>query len=212
MSFQRTAIATILVLACTASLAQSTDMPLYWGVEFGSSDLDFKSRIGTGLVEAFGGSATVTQNRMQTSKFLLGYKVNENLDLEGAYLISSSVKVETQGIASTGAKYATTEDLSFQGYQYAAILRPGKSTDWNRAFLMLGGHRLSGDINSNFSTSNISLSQSSTHKGTGSLLGLGYDLPIKQGGNLRLSMTQYSNWSGLNIYSTIVSVGVNKSF
>lgn len=214
MSIKKSAVACCMLLATASSFAQSLENKIYFGAEIGSSKVDNATgELTSSLVSVLGGSATATQDAsMRAFKFLAGYQVNENIDLEGAYISTSSINLNFSGVSSGNVAYSGSQSVKYSGFQYSANLRPNVSTGLNNLYAIVGGHNLTADASLAVRAGNVSVASSASKSGSGTLLGIGYDMPIEKDTNFRFAVTKYSKVAGLDIDGTIISFGLSKKF
>lgn len=212
MHFHAVAFTGLTWLAATSALAQSTDKPYYFGTETGSSRFDHRTQVGQNFQSKEGGWVSVSQTLMQAYKVVAGYKVNGFMDFEGAYMITTPMKFKFSGATKNNVSYSGIENISFSGTQLAVHLHPGIEAGSSRAFLAVGGHRLSAKDEITIHSGNVGLEPSAPKSGTGTLIGVGYDTALDKETFFRVSLTQYSNWSGMDVNLTMLSMGLAKKF
>lgn len=182
---------------CLFSLGASAQA--YFGADFGSTQVDNATgEVTSSLVNAVGGSASATQDStMSAYKVLVGYTVNDNIQLEAAYFQSSSINLNFAGSSRTGVSYAGSESVKFSGLQYSANLRPSKNTGLNNVYAIVGGHNFTADESITLSAGSVSVASSASKSGFGTLYGLGFDIPMENNVNFRTSVVRYSNVAGV---------------
>ncbi len=116
----------------------------YLGVDLGYTKVkDEAQSIANSLVSAVGGAATVSQDTSAyAGRIFAGYKVTENIDFEIAYLRTNNIGVSFSGVASNGAAYVGSSNITIGGFDYSALIRPSISSGYNNLYIRFGGTNL----------------------------------------------------------------------
>lgn len=213
--FGQTLICAAIAVASGAAVAQTAVGKAYWGLEVGSSKVENETgSLTSSLVSNLGGSASATEDsNMSAFKILGGYKYSENIDFEGAYFKSSDVNLTFAGTSRNGTSYAGNAAMSVSGFEGSVNLRPSVASGFNNAYLKAGVHSLTSDTSLRLTSGSVSISNSSSQTGTGTLYGLGYDHPIGDGNSLRIQCVKYRDVAGESgSGGTVVSFGFLKQF
>ena len=188
----------------------------YWGIEFGAANLENHSKkVETRLVNAFGGSASVTNDsNVPTIKFFAGYQYSENLDLELGYFKRSSANINISGVTDGSIAYTGDGNTKSSGFEYAVNIRPSIASGWNDLYFRIGGHSSKLDLNGYLYLNNSLVSSSiNSYSGTGALYGFGYDQKLNQMTKVRYAAVKYSSIGGESGYDeTVYSIGIIKKF
>ncbi len=205
-------LAAAILATCASSYA--FEAKPYFGVEVGSTKVDNATGpVATSLVNAVGGTATATQNTTVTAtKLIGGYKATENVDIEFAYVNSSKLSLNFNGVSSGSVAYAGAIGLKISGFEYALNLRPSVASGFNGAFVKLGGHNFDADITASLSAGSVSVAGKSTLSGSGTLFGVGYDIPLDQNSDVRVSWTKYNKLAGEDITAKFLNIGYMRRF
>lgn len=204
----------ILFMVLLSLGAQAQQKQLYWGAELGSAKLsDATADLNAALVSEVGGSASSTQDKnIGMFKIVGGYRYNEFVDMELAYLQSNSAKSNFKGVSSGSFAYSGNATLTFSGIEYAVNLRPSISSGWNGAYFRIGGHNLK-------LTTKVSITGAQTQQftdstsGAGLLYGVGYDTALNTSTKVRISAVKYSKFAGeYEDTASFVSVGLVRDF
>jgi len=209
-------IATAVISALVSSQAFAEDSKLigaYAGAELGYSRVENEAQTTANtLVNALGGSVIVTQDTgVAIGRLFAGYNINENVAVELGYMQTGDVTQHAAGIARNSVAYTGSMNVSVSGVDYAVLVRPSVASGWNGLFAKFGGHYLeeSGDVTLT-GTSTVSVSQSV--KGSGFLVGFGYQAPVADRIDFRATYTYYDSVAGGNGYANVVSVGLLGKF
>ncbi len=206
----------LIALAVLATFSAHADQSkTYFGGEFGMSKVDDATgNLTSSLVSSVGGAATATQDStVSTFKILGGYRYTDNIDFELAYFQSSTVNLNFNGVSSNSTAYTGNANMKFNGFEYAANLRPSVSTGWNDLYLRVGGHSSKVETSVTVNANAVSASNGTSYSGTGTLYGLGYDHKIDSSMKVRFSAIKYNKVGGeSNSGGTVYSVGILKDF
>ena len=174
-------------IAQAQSMNNSTNF--YVGADLGYSSVsDNSQQLANALVTSVGGSATVTQNTgVAIGRLFGGYKINENFALELGYGASSNVNYSFSGISRSSVAYTGSASESIYGLDYAVVVRPSVSTKLNNLYFKAGGTYFTDKVSISLATSSVSASSGNNTSGTGYLLGVGYDMPVAQDIDFRVS-------------------------
>ena len=207
--------AAVFTLSASASFAQNSNSSagFYGGVEAGMGlTKDTTNDVARAFVNGVGGAVSVTQDSsVFTGRGFAGYQVNENFSAELGYSQSSKVTTNVSGVSGGSVAYTGKADLSYSGLDYSVLVRPSVSTGANGVFFRLGGHSLTQTANLSItaiSTASVTLNKS----GTGSLWGVGYDLPTSGKNTVRIEYTSFNGLAGGTDSQGIFSVGLIAKF
>jgi hypothetical protein len=204
----------ILFMGLLSLGAQAQQKQLYWGAELGSSTLgDATADLNNVLVSRFGGSASSTQDKsIGMFKIVGGYRYNEFVDMELAYLQSNSAKSNFKGVSSGSNAYSGNATVTFSGIEYAVNFRPSISSGWNGAYFRIGGHNIK-------LTSKVSITGTQTQQftdstsGAGLLYGVGYDTALNTSTKVRFSAVKYFKFAGeYEDTASFLSLGLVRDF
>ena len=202
--------AAALGLCAISSFAQNTMTTpgFYGGVEAGMGLVKDTTKEAAGaFVRGLGGAANVTQDSsVYTGRLFGGYQINENFSAELGYNQSTKITTNISGVSGGAVAYTGTVNIAYSGFDYSVLVRPSVSTGANGAFFRLGGHSLTqtADLSvTAVSTASVSLNRS----GTGTLWGVGYDLPTNQTSTVRIAYTSFDKIAGGNDSQGIFGVG-----
>jgi opacity protein-like surface antigen len=209
--------AALFTATTTGVFAQSSQFKpgFYAGVELGYATVkDQTQETANGLVNAVGGSATVTQDSsIFDGRAFAGYKVIEYVDLEIGYTQSSTLSANASGRSSGGTAYTANADISYSGFDYSVLLRPSMASGFNNLFFRVGGTYLTTKQQVTATAGGSSASGTTNTSGSGYLLGLGYDIPLTKEIDIRAAYNYVGNISGVsNNYSNRFSVGILGKF
>jgi hypothetical protein len=170
----------LLALAATHALAQDQEKKLSFGVELGWATPTDTGNVSQSLVAGLGGTATSSQDSGATvGRVFAAYAFTENIGAELGYLLSNDWRVNFSGTTGGGVGYSGNTGLSISGADLALVLRPSKSTGKNGLFLKLGGTSYTEKFNYKVTTGVGVGAGNASETGAGSLVGLGYDLPLR---------------------------------
>jgi hypothetical protein len=166
------------------------------------------------MVNAVGGSITSTQETsVQNLRILGGYKLNESFALEVGYLNSSKWDLTFSGVSSGNVAYSGNGNISFTGVDVAAVIRPSAQSGYNNFFATFGLHNYKAKIGVTFAVNGTPYVSNTSESGTGTLIGVGYDMPIDKGLDLRLAVTRLNKLGGdSDSNTTNVGIGLIKHF
>jgi hypothetical protein len=205
------------VLGTATANAQSMNNStnIYIGAELGYTTVsDNAQLLANNLVNTVGGSAAVTQNlSVAIGRLFAGYKLNENFALELGYGASSNVNYNFSGVSRGNVAYTGTASDSVSGLDYVLVARPSVSSGLNNLYFKAGGTYYTDKVTTTASTSVASATTTFSSSGTGYLLGAGYDIPLGQDLDFRVSYSYLNNIAGLSgSYANVFSVGILKKF
>ena len=209
-------IATAVISALVSSQAFAEDAKLvgaYAGAELGYTKVESDAQAtANALVNAVGGSVIVTQDSgVAIGRLFAGYNINENFAVELGYLQTSDVNLKAAGVAGNSVAYTGNANLSVSGVDYAVLIRPSVSTGLNGLFAKIGGHYLEASVDGTL-TGTSTASFSSSVKGSGFLVGFGYQAAVADNVDVRATYTYYDSVAGGNGYANVVSVGLLGKF
>ena len=209
-------ISTAVLAALVSSNAFAEDAKTtgaYAGAELGYSRVKNDSQeLANGLVSEVGGSVIVTQDTgVAIGRLFAGYNVNENFAVELGYLHTADINLSAAGVAGNSVAYTATADASVKGVDYAVLIRPSTSTGLNGLFAKVGGHSLKASTDYSLTgTSTVSFRDSV--KGSGVLLGFGYQASISNNIDARATYTYYDNVAGEDGHANVFSLGILAKF
>jgi OOP family OmpA-OmpF porin len=193
--------------------ADKKSMGPYGGVELGYSKVDNDTQsTANSLVNEVGGAVTVSQDTsVAVGRLFGGYNINEYVALELGYIRTGDVSQRASGVAGNSVPYTASADVSVSGVDYSVLLRPSIASGWNGLFGRIGGHYL--EASADYSVTAIgSASGNISNKGSGFLVGLGYETSIANNVGFRAGYTHYSNLAGDDGYANVFSIGVLGKF
>lgn len=163
------------LLAASPAFAQG---PWYGGAELGAASIKNRAQeLANSLVATNGGSASVTQDTgVGFARFFGGYTINKYVAAELGYLNSGDAKATFLG--NSGGSYSGTITISVSGLDASAIVRPAPDGAAKGLFLRAGVTNY--DLKRSISCINATCSIAS-YSGTGTIFGVGYDLPMGSG-------------------------------
>jgi OOP family OmpA-OmpF porin len=190
--------AVALVAASLSAQAQAQSQGFYIGGGVGISGItDTSQEINALLVSQFGGSASTTMDKTVNNVRLLGgYKINENIAVEVGYLNAASFNFSTAGTTSGRVAYTVSGDVSFSGFDVAAVIRPSVSSGYNSFFATAGLHSYESKASSAFIGGGLNIPSITKNSGTGTMFGVGYDLKIDKEIDLRLAFLRVNKLAG----------------
>lgn len=201
-------------LISTQSFATDTKLVgPYAGVELGYSKVESDAQsTANSLLNEVGGAVTVTQDTsVAIGRLFGGYNINENVAVELGYIRTGDVSQRASGVAGNSVPYTASADVSVSGVDYSILLRPSIASGWNGLFGRVGGHYL--EASADYSITAIgSASGNISNKGSGFLVGLGYETSIADNVGFRAGYTHYSNLAGDDGYANVFSIGVLRKF
>jgi hypothetical protein len=204
----------ILFMGLLSLGAQAQQKQLYGGAELGSAKLeDATADLNAALVSTVGGSASSTQSkRVGMFKIVGGYRYNEFVDMELAYLQSNSAKINFKGVSSEAVAYNGNGTVKFSGVEYALNLRPSISSGWNNAYFRIGGHNTK--LTTKLTITGVQTAQADdSTSGAGLLYGVGYDTALDTSTKVRFSAVKYSKLGGESGNSaSFLSLGLVRDF
>ncbi len=209
-------LASAILTALVSSNALAEDAKTsgaYAGAELGYSRVKNDAQeVANGLVSELGGSVIVTQDSgVAVGRLFAGYNINENIAVELGYLHTADINLNAAGVAGNSVAYTGAADTSIKGVDYAVLIRPSASTGLNGVFAKVGGHSLKASTDMSLTgTSTVSFNDSV--KGSGFLLGLGYQAPISSNIDARATYTYYDNVAGEDGHANVFSLGILAKF
>jgi hypothetical protein len=204
-----------LALAATAQAQTFESNKFYGGAELSSSKLDNETgSTANALVNAYGGSVTVTQDsRVRMGRFFGGYKLNDNVGFELGYLQSSNFGINAVGRSGGGTNYTIGASAKFSGLDYSVLLRPNVDTGLNNLYVRLGLHNYKADVTGSASAGGHTFSATESYSGTGSIYGVGYDADIGNEFKVRFAINKVKKVGGeSDMGGTAYGVSLIKNF
>jgi OOP family OmpA-OmpF porin len=206
-----TAIATM----CLMPQAKAADkMGGYAGVDVGYAYVkgDAQETANT-LVSILGGSASVIQETSTImGRVYGGYNINKNLALEVGYLRTGNLTTTVAGVAGNSVAYTGKADAHVSGVDYALLVKPFDSKNAEGIFAKVGGHYTETTVDLTL-TGTSTATASASEKGSGFLVGVGYEAPLSDSVDYRVAYTYYNNISGLSDNnSSILTAGILAKF
>jgi OOP family OmpA-OmpF porin len=187
----------------------------YMGAGVGFNKVDNSlSEFNTAMLNAVGGSIVSTQETgVQNLRLLGGYKINENFAVEVGYVNSSKWDLNFSGVSSGNVAYNGNGNISFSGLDVAAVVRPGASSGYNNFFATIGLHNYKAKVGVTFTVNGTPYTTNTSETGTGTLLGIGYDLKIDKGLDLRFTATRLNKLAGdSDSNTTNIGIGLIQHF
>lgn len=172
------------------------------------------SKFNSEMVGALGGSISSTQDTSLTNLRLVGgYKINENLAIEAGYVNSSKWNLNFSGVSGGSVAYSGNGNVSFSGFDIAAVLRPSINTGYNNFFAVAGLHNYKAKVGVTFAVSGTNYANNTSTSGTGTMFGAGYDWKIDKDLDLRIQVTRLNKLAGESGSDTTnYGVGLIKHF
>lgn len=204
---------TALALVTAAFAAQAEGFYMGAGVGFNKVDNGLND-FNTAMVNAVGGSIVSTQETsVQNLRLLGGYKVNENFAVEVGYVNSSKWDLNFSGTSGGSVAYSGNGNVSFSGVDVSAVLRPSVASGYNNFFATIGVHNYKAKVGVSFTVSGTAYTSNTSESGTGTLFGVGYDMNIDKGMDLRFAVTRLNKLAGQSDSNTTnYGVGLIKHF
>lgn len=202
----------LVAAAAALSFSAHAQVGFYIGAEGGVATIkDQSGDIARSLVSEFGGSATVTQDTaLGFGRLFGGYQFNKFVAAELGYLKTSEATATFVGTGSGG--YAGDVALSISGFDLSAILKPFDKPGLNGLFFRAGVTSYEQKLTAYASTNAASARGTDTYSGTGTMFGIGYDLPVGPGA-IRFQLNTLQKVGGeSNSDTTSVSAGYRYAF
>ena len=192
-------IAAAAAAAAFASGAVYAQSGFYAGAELGAATLkDESTDIAKSLVAAVGGSASVTQDRgLGFARLFGGYNFNKYVAAELGYVQSGYATANFSGVSGGAVPYSGNIKISISGFDIAAIIRPAADSAAKGLFLRLGVSSYTNKADATVTAGGVTGISSASKSGTGTNLGIGYDLPVGPG-EVRFSYTNMSSVAGIS--------------
>lgn len=196
-----------------AEVANKPSNGMYGGIDIGYG------RVKTGVAQTaqylandINEDVTATYDKgVGVGRVYLGYTINENIATEIGFFGSTKHHTNyssTNGLGDISAKA--------RGGDISVLLRPSVSTGLNNAFLRLGAQYSKIDESGDFVHNDgvtITTYSTTNEKGSGFLIGAGFDAPIDKNMNARISYTYMDNLGGLSGANVnLLSVGLKFDF
>lgn len=169
--------------ALTLSGAAFAQTGFYAGAELGTASLkDESGETARGLVDEVGGSATVTQDSgVGFARFFGGYQINKHVAAELGYMRSGEAMTSFSGVSGGAVAYSGSAKLTFSGFDISAVVKPFEQQGLDRLFFRAGLTSYETKIEVLATAGAASAVGTDTESGTGTILGVGYDLPAGPG-------------------------------
>lgn len=165
------------------------------------------------VVDILGGAVIVIQDtRAVTGRLYAGYNINKNFAVELGYLNTADLTTTISGVSGGSVPYTGKGNVSVSGIDYSVLIKPIATKGWDGLFAKVGGHYLDSSVDVTLTGTGTVSSKSST-KGSGFLVGLGYEAPISDTFDYRVAYTYYNKVSGVsNNDANVVTVGILAKF
>lgn len=202
----------LVAAAAALSFSAHAQTGFYIGAEGGVATIkDQSGDIARSLVNEFGGSATVTQDTgLGFARFYGGYQINKFVAAELGYLQTSEATATFRGTGSGG--YAGDVALSISGFDVSAVFKPFEQPGLNGLFFRAGLTSYEQKLTASASTNAASARGTDTYSGTGTMFGIGYDLPVGPGA-IRFQLNTLQKVGGeSNSDTTALSAGYRYAF
>ena len=205
-----------IAIGCAAAVAATTvaAQTPYMGAEVQYTVVkDRAQENANALVNALGGSASVTQDRVAYAGRLFGgWEISENFALELGYTQTNDFGSKFNGRSSGGVSYDGSLETSVSGFDYSILLRPTKASGLNGLFFRVGGHRLTMQDTGTISAG-VSYTVTEKTTGSGYQYGIGYDGEAMQNWNYRVSATHVDKVAGISgAHANFFGFGLLKKF
>jgi hypothetical protein len=202
----------LIAAAAALSFSAQAQTGFYIGAEGGAASIkDQSGALARGLVNELGGSATVTQDTgVGFARFYGGYQINKFVAAELGYLQTSEANANFSGTGNGG--YTGNVKLSVSGFDVSAVIKPFEQAGVNGLFFRAGLTSYEQKVSVTASANGRAAAGTDTYSGTGTLLGVGYDLPAGPG-TVRFQLTTLQKVGGeSDSDSTAMSVGYRYAF
>lgn len=195
--------------AMTVSGAALAQTGFYLGAEAGAASIkDEAQELANGLVNEVGGSAAVTQDTgIGFARFFGGYQINKYVAAELGYLRSGEAVANFSGVSGGAVAYSGNAKLTLRGFDISAVFKPFEQRGLERLFFRAGLTSYETKLVVSATAGGASAAGTDTDSGTGTILGVGYDLPAGPG-VVRFQLNTLQRISGLSDNnSTALSAG-----
>lgn len=204
----------IALIAAASALAFSAHAQtgFYIGAEGGIATIkDQSGEIARALVNELGGSATVTQDTgLGFARFFGGYQINKFVAAELGYLQTADAKANFSGTGSGG--YSGSVTLNISGFDASAVIKPFEQQGLNGLFFRAGLTAYEQKLTASASNNAAAVRATQTYSGTGTMFGIGYDLPVGPGA-IRFQLNTLQKVGGeSNSDTTAISAGYRYAF
>lgn len=204
-----------IAVATTAFAAQAQSQGFYLGAGVGFNKVDNElSTFNAGMVSALGGSIASTQETsVQNLRLVGGYKVNENVAVELGYINTSKWDLNFSGRSGGNVAYSGNGNISFSGFDVAAVLRPSVASGYNNFFATVGVHSYKAKVGVSFAVNGTNYANTESESGTGAMFGAGYDWKIDKDLDVRFAVTRINKLAGQSGSNTTnYGIGLIKHF
>jgi len=210
---KKTLIAIAITAAAFGAQAQAQGFYLGAGVGFNKVDNEL-STFNAGMVSALGGSISSTQETsVRNLRLVGGYKVNESVAFEVGYINTSKWDLNFTGRSGGNVAYSGNGNVSFSGFDVAAVLRPSVASGYNNFFANVGVHSYKAKVGVGFTVGSTNISSSESESGTGTMFGAGYDWKVDKDLAVRFAITRINKIAGESGSNTTnYGVGLIKHF
>lgn len=165
------------------SSAAMADTGFYAGAELGAATIKNQAQtLANGLVNKLSGSASVTQDTgIGFGRLYGGYQFHKMVAGELGYVQSGDAKANFSGTTGGGAAYTGNVTLNYSGLDASAVIKPFEKAGLNGLFFRAGLTNYEQKTVVAASANGASASGTSVKSGTGTMLGVGYDLSAGPG-------------------------------
>ena len=194
----------LIAAAAALSFSAHAQTGFYAGGELGAASLkDQTGDTARALVNQVGGSANVTQSSATGFGRIFGaYQINSLVAAEVGYLYASGASMSVAGRSGGGTAYTANADLTISGLDASAIITPFEQGALKNLFFRAGLTSYTTKTEVTAATNVTFTSTSVTNSGTGTMLGVGYDLPAGPG-SVRFQLNTLQNVAGQSENSSV---------
>lgn len=213
--FKVIALTSIIGSSLASAETKNNSSNFYLGADLGYTAVsDNTQLLANTLVTTVGGSASASQNSsIAIGRLYAGYNFNENFGFELGYGASSNINYSFNGVSGGLVPYTGSATESFNGLDYSLVARPSISSGLNNLFFKAGGTYFTDKTTVSVATSSVSASSSNSASGSGYLLGVGYDIPVAESVDFRISYTYLNKVAGISgSNANVFSAGILKRF
>ena len=202
----------MLVFALSSWAAHAQHSKIYYGLEQGVSGVkDDSNDLSHALARDLGGRAQVSQHAFVKSyKLLVGEHVTDHFAFEFGYVQSAALSLSFNGNSSAGMPYAGSQDAKFNGFEYVLHVQPSPSRLLGPLFLRWGFHSFT--LNSTRQFKSTGASEFENKRGTGQLIGIGYDAELTAKLKLRMIVNRYTRIANQELGGNFYTIGLIRSF
>ncbi|MEK9804125.1 MAG: outer membrane beta-barrel protein [Curvibacter sp.] len=175
------------MIACAAAMTVSgaalAQTGFYVGVDVGAATVkDRAQELASALVDELGGSAAVTQDTgVGFARLHGGYQINRYVAAELGYLRTGEAAANFSGVSGGSVAYRGSAKLSLSGFDLSAVIKPFEQSGLDRLFFRVGMTSYETKLAVSATGGGAAAAGTAKESGTGTILGVGYDLPAGPG-------------------------------